>query len=376
MNILCIELWKLSGAPNGLATEIQEFNKHDRNIRIIVIASKNSSLRSIRHLCSYYEIDHIHSLTEITKSPVHNTLLYIKSLWFVAHICNKHRIQLIHCNHYQWSFYTNPISVLLGIPTIIHLKDTYVLSGALSRYMLTMNQRATYIAVSKYVKRLFVHSLKINPNKIALIFDAPNLSAHFNITKQRILSKYNRVDKTISMVCRAVPERNIELFIDMCFLLAKRYPNIRFVHYGKTENNQAYINRLTEKSRRLDMPDFSFVPYTTDRNIMKSRYADSFLTVMTGKRIACSNAILESLAYGTPVIALRSGGNQEIMSSQKDLIARSDARLFAGAAEKYLNNKNLYVQSSLDAATVISEKYSPEIQHRKLKNLYTRLIKG
>lgn len=381
INILFVEFCPISGSPAGLITQLEYMKKYyDYNFNCVVVGMPGSILdETCKRLdIQYYPIDSV-QLTNFSNEPLKTTVVYLLGIINLFKISVRHRIQLIHCYHYLWSIYVNPISFLLQIPVIIHLKDVFKLEPKISRILMKFNSKAIFIAVSKYVERLFTQYYKIKKDKTVMIYDGINPDIFSKISDNKIEKKYLSTHKKFVMMSRIVEERNIEIFIDLAGLLVKKHPNYRFYHYGfhkKFNYTNDYFLQLKKRVKELGLNNyFHFRNYANKSSQVAKILQSAFLSIVPAERFALPNTAIESMMCGTPTIAYNTGGNSEIISNQEMglLIDSNSALLYEYAVETYVNNKSKYMSASLVGSSYV-QKFSVSTQFKKIINLYYDIL--
>lgn len=380
-NILFIEFHPLSGSSTGLVSQIRYLhNNLPDKYNFVVVTSPNSIFRYYQKELNYilYERRAV-ELTDLCKLPLQTILTYFKIFVFVLFISIKHNIHLIHCYHYSWSIYANPVGYLLRKPVIIHLKDVWLLEPKFARILMKFNPHSSYIAVSKYVYNLFTKKYKIDALKTITIYDGIDGNIFKKIDQERIERKYNNSFKIIAMMSRLNRERDIEVFIDTAGLLIEKYPSLKFIHYGYSYaySDKEYYKFLDTRVKSLKLENcFYFKEYQVEQKKVAQILQNSFLTVVPARQFALPNVAIESMMCSVPVIAYNVGGNREIIKHNKNgiLIESNSSILFARNIERYLTNKRKYLHNSLMAAKNSRQIFSAEINFGKVDILYNKLI--
>ena len=292
--ILFVEFCPISGSSQGLLTEItylQSFHRDD--IDYIVVGPKKSIFlqASKKMRFPFYELDVFEPL-DIKRHPVRSFFWYIYILVSLLRIALIHHIDIIHCNHYMWSIYANPLGFILNKPVIIHLKDVWLLEPKVARILMKFNPKTHYIAVSQYVRRLFEDVYKIDKRNMVMIYDGIDGMIFSSSTEKERLSVLNDKRKTIVMMSRIVPERDIDIFIDIAALIHEKYPDILFHHYGysKDHSNRDYFNVLKTRVASLGLgASFRFHPYESHPEVVAKIFRKAFLSIVPGRQFALPN---------------------------------------------------------------------------------------
>lgn len=89
-----------------------------------------------------------------------------------------------------------------------------------------------------------------------------------------------------------------------------------------------------------------------------------------------SNALLEAMACGLPVIVTNVGGNPEVVRNNENgyLIPANDPYSICDALLQLISNKEKRKQFGTASKSIIAEKFSKEILYKKLGTIYKRML--
>jgi glycosyltransferase involved in cell wall biosynthesis len=102
------------------------------------------------------------------------------------------------------------------------------------------------------------------------------------------------------------------------------------------------------------------------------------IAALTSDSEGLSNAILEAMAAGLPVIATRVGGNVELVEDGRTglLFPAGSDEAFAASVAKLVKNPELRVQMGMEARTRALAKYQLGSVVGQFRNLYTSLLRA
>lgn len=179
--------------------------------------------------------------------------------------------------------------------------------------------------------------------------------------------------KEIVSVGRLDKNKNHEMMIRAFAELAQKYPEHRLVIYGEGEL-RAYLENLVKElglEKRISLP--GVIPDVADR-IQK---AEVFL--LTSYSEGVSNALIEALALGLPVIAtdVPSGGTQELIRDGENgiVIPAGDQKALEKALDRILSDPE-YAQELGRNAARIGEKLAPDRVNALWKSYFDSVIQG
>lgn len=180
-----------------------------------------------------------------------------------------------------------------------------------------------------------------------------------------------RREARIVAVGRLDANKNHEMMIRAFASLKDKYPEYTLTIYGEGELHQF----LDELARRLGAADRIFLPGLIPDVAGKIEKASLFL--ITSYSEGVSNALIEALASGLPVIAtdVPSGGTAELMKDGENglIIPVGDQHALEEAMDRILGDPAYADRLGREAAKV-QEKLAPERVNRLWKKLFDDII--
>jgi len=117
------------------------------------------------------------------------------------------------------------------------------------------------------------------------------------------------------------------------------------------------------------------VCFLGDRRDIPAILASLDLTVLSSDSESLSNAVIESMAVGVPVIATNVGANSELLTEDRGiLVPVGDENALALAMEHLLKQGNLRVQMGEAGRSFALENFTVEQMRRRYEDLYTKLL--
>lgn len=167
-----------------------------------------------------------------------------------------------------------------------------------------------------------------------------------------------------------------DIFLRAAAELLKSLPQCRFVVFGSSSDLQAtpytrYLAKLAEKlkvNKQLIWADYiDDVPA-----IMHSMDIMVHPTSMEGS----GRVVMEAMAAGTPVVAVRSGGVQELVQDGKTgyLVQPNEPTALAEATQRLLDNHDLRSEMGKRAKVYAKEHFSHENTAATIQNLYQSIL--
>ncbi|MFO7324015.1 MAG: glycosyltransferase family 4 protein [Chloroflexota bacterium] len=145
---------------------------------------------------------------------------------------------------------------------------------------------------------------------------------------------------TILCVARLVERKGIGDLIDAVDIVRRSYDNVRFVLVGRGDKE----NEFREKVRRLELDRWIEFRGVVAHTAMPATYNEADLFVLPSLNEGMSNAVLEAMASGLPVITTYTGGTAEMIRGNGIIIPKHSPDAIAEAVIELLNQPELRVQ--------------------------------
>jgi glycosyltransferase involved in cell wall biosynthesis len=117
------------------------------------------------------------------------------------------------------------------------------------------------------------------------------------------------------------------------------------------------------------------VSFLGDRQDIPAVLASVDVSVMPSSSESLSNAILESMAVGVPVVASRVGGNPELVTAGRGiLVVPDDDQALADAIERLLRDATMRATLGRNAKQFVQANFTLEHMRKRHEQLYTELL--
>ncbi len=178
-------------------------------------------------------------------------------------------------------------------------------------------------------------------------------------------------EKRVVSVGRLDANKNHAMMIRAFASLSERYPEYTLTIYGEGELRDS----LEKSVRELGLEERVFLPGRVSDVPEQIRKAALFLLVSYSEGL--SNALLEAMALGLPVIAtdVPSGGAAELIRDGENgiLIPTGDQAALEKAMERVLSDA-AFADRLGKAAAKLQEQYAPERVNAQWKNYFERIM--
>jgi glycosyltransferase involved in cell wall biosynthesis len=155
---------------------------------------------------------------------------------------------------------------------------------------------------------------------------------------------------------RIVPENRLEFLLDTFAIVSRRYKEASLTIVGDTRTGrQQYKEFLLSRIAELGLKGVHFVRATNDVTSQLKSFR-VFVTAFAGE--GCSNAVLESMAAGTPAVVTVSPSNQELIEDGVDGFVVSDPQEMAARIEILLKSREVADSISRAARNTVKQRFS------------------
>jgi glycosyltransferase involved in cell wall biosynthesis len=299
----------------------------------------------------------------------------------VGELLRRQRIGLTQSNYY--SFTLALASSAGGVPHIWrpggHVSwGSGIRSGRDARVALEMMDllSAMIVCNSAFVAAQFRSRLRtparVIPNGIAL---APTSAT--SSSRSRRLPAGGRF--RIGMVAHLTPQKRHGDFVRAAHRVAAKHDDVEFVIYGRpvsAPGSRVYASSMRHAARELSRNGrFTFSAFEpSDGNA----FPDLDVLVLPSVGESFSNALLEGMAAGLPVIAARSGGNPEIVvhGSTGLLVEPKRSRALADAMMALISNPLRMRSMGRAGRARIRKEFSLGVCVRRYQRAYTQVVAG
>ncbi len=206
------------------------------------------------------------------------------------------------------------------------------------------------IAVSDAVKNMIIEKQNASPEKIITIYNGVEMNRFFKKTDGVKLKEEFRIEPTAPVVGIIAGIRRIKghrYFIEAAASVLKEMPDVRFLIVGHIWETEVLGDNPITLVKELGIDDS--VIFTGKRSDIPEIFSLMNVSVLSSLSEGFSNAIIESMAAGKPVVATNVGGNREaIMNGETGLLVPpKDSNSLAEAILYLLKDKDLAQQMGL-----------------------------
>lgn len=301
---------------------------------------------------------------------------FLKIIKELRSVFIKEKPHIVHGSSYYPSVYSRIAAKLASVPVLISHEHTIFQKGRLKRQLIGhFISRFTdkHIAVSEEVKRHVVEWYRIPQEKVEVIYNGV-ATEYFNpkFPKEDSKKRLNIEPDTfiIGYVGRLDPEKGHRYLFEALNMLKDNFP-LKALMLGTGRREREAINQAKETGVAEIV---EFLGYRRDIPEILSAF-DVF--VLPSIQEGFSNALVEAMSMGCPVIATAISGNKEAIVDGVEgfLVPPRNPEAIASAIERLFKDKELRDSMYSSARKKVEEKFSLKKHIEQVENLYITLLK-
>ena len=273
----------------------------------------------------------------------------ITAFYALYSLVRKYRPDVIHTYDWMSSFYVLPLAKLMGLPLINgSIRNSFPAKGLRSRFQQVLLNAADYRVANSYAglesrglseqdaRSLVIHN-GFDFSRLDPVKRPPARGDEKERTPASARPPENR-KKVIGMVARFAPTKDQATLIAAAKKLSSRRNDVEFVLVGDGKRLEACRQMAggVESIRFLGQrQDVEQIVSGFDVGVLSTRHHEGI-----------SNAIMEYMALGKPVIATDAGGNRELVRDGETgfIVPPGDARAITAKIEYLLTYPNTAVR--------------------------------
>lgn len=279
-------------------------------------------------------------------------------------------IRLVQTFFESSDLWVGPIAKVLGNTGLIwSRRDMGILRDSKhhAAYRMMANLPDAVLAVSEEVRKYSINVDKIDPKRVETLYNGLDLGDWLTAARR---PSPTPVIKTVGNVRRV---KGHDVLLKAAALVAQKYPDARFSIGGGILEPEFY-RELQELVRAFGLESrFTLEGSVSD---LQSYLADATLFVLPSRSEGFSNAIVEAMAAGLPVIATNVGGNAEAVGDGVTgrIVPPEDAEALASAICQMLDRPEHARAMGEAGRKRVQERFTTEAMMRQLVATYQRVL--
>jgi glycosyltransferase involved in cell wall biosynthesis len=283
---------------------------------------------------------------------------------------------ILHGYLYAAYVYGGLAARLSGVPLVIASRR--VLGLFKERYFFyqpleNLVNRFTDLVIvnSEAVRRDILHRERLDPRKIRLIYNGVDLDRYVtpSETGLRVRAELGVLAAAplVGIIANLIPYKGHRDFLQSAAIVAAEFPQAHFLVVGRDDGIGAELRRLAG-----ELGLFGRVLFTGPRRDIPQILSALDVQVLASHQEAFSNAILEGMAAGKPLVVTDVGGNPEAVLDGETgfVVPPHDPQALADAVLRLLRDEKVRLRLGEAGQRRVREFFSVESMVQKTERIY------
>ena len=300
------------------------------------------------------------------------TKLGLGVLWHIFKYLQEIKPQIVHTHLFAGDTWGRIAAILARVPIIITTEHNLNLneSWLKKKIKLVLSWFTdNIIAVSRGVKDYSVEIEKINPKKIAIIYNGIDLKK-FSFRGYKPIELDKKINAVV--IARLEEQKGHKYLLDAMPKICPKYPNfiLNIIGIG------SLMIDLKNQVERLGINNK--VVFWEQQLEIEKILSQMDLFILPSVWEGLGIVILEAQAVGVPVLAAEVGGIKEIVINKQTglLFPAKNSEAIFNSVDLLISNPEIAKNLITNAQKQVTERFSLEQMVNDYQNLYIELIKG
>jgi glycosyltransferase involved in cell wall biosynthesis len=286
----------------------------------------------------------------------------------------EHDIDLVHAFLFGMNFYGTLAGKLTRRPAIVSLRSTHYDFAKRHRvwcWKLMRRWSSAIVAVSHDAAQTLSQAAGVPLREITVIHNGVELS-RFSAAPVATRPPELPPPPLIATVGRVCEIKGQEYLIRALPQVERLAGRASVAIFG--ENTEPTFSRLQRLAAELDLSDRVYFAGLRDDIAELLPWVDVFALPSLSEGL--SNALLEAMAAGRPIVATNVGGNPELIRDAENglLVPAADPEALAGAAVRLIKDRSLAAKLGAASRKTAHEAFSTEAMVRRHEQVYERVL--
>lgn len=270
----------------------------------------------------------------------------------VARSARRLDAELIHANSIRAGIVATLASRMTGVPTVVHIRDSFPPGRVTDRIRRLIGQGARMI-IANSNSTASAFALDGTSAEVRVIYSPVDLRRfrpdRLDRAGVRARLGLDSADRALGVIGYIAELKGQETALDALALVRERHPEAKLLVVGEPKfaqratryDNTGYLEHLHSKVRELGLG--TAVEFTGERDDIPEILSSLDVVLVPSWEEGMGRVAAEAMAMGTPVAATRVGGLAEIIEDGRTglLVPPRDARGLADAVNRLLESPEL-----------------------------------
>jgi glycosyltransferase involved in cell wall biosynthesis len=303
----------------------------------------------------------------------------LKMAFRLRKVIREENVSVVHTFFETSDLWAAPIAKLSGVPVIVSSRrDMGILRARKHHFAYSWVNKIFHrvLAVSEEVRFYGIGHDRLPPSQIETLYngvDLAELDAKALEFDERVflgLAPQTPVICTLSNIRRV---KGIDILLRTASIVCRQVPDARFLIVGRVLESKT-MEELESLVKELNL----------GHNVHFLGARENPYPVLRASNVFClpsrsegfSNALIEAMGCGLPVVATRVGGNPEAVreGEQGFLVASEDAEAMARQILLLLRHPEVALRMGREARATVEARFSMEGMMKRLTSLYSELL--
>lgn len=306
-----------------------------------------------------------------------------RGLLRLARHMREHHIDIVHAHMYRSSVPATIAARLARVPVVVsqvHNVATWETRRQLWLDRALCRWRTAMVAVSESVRRDVIATLRIGAERVRVIYNGVDLAA-FGATGGSRAAKRAELglqpeDIAIVYHGRLVAQKNPEALLRIAVQIAMMRKGVRVIVVGDGPCREDLERRAREAGACGGSGETVRMLFLGQRTDIPEILQACDIAVLPSFKEGFSNAVIEALAAGLPVVATDVGGNAEAVEHGRSgwIVPPGNEGALLSAVESLVDDPDERARMGA-AAALRAERFSLDRMVGDVENLYTDLAR-
>lgn len=287
----------------------------------------------------------------------------------IVNLVRKERIHLIHSNSSKCALYGSIAAKIINIPHIWHVRVSKK-EKLLDKSLATLTTRI--IVVSNFVNQRFNW---LSNRKISLVYNGVDTHKFKPENHENSIRKEFKIPQSTLLtgtVGQLLPYKGHKFLISAIKEVIQKKQDIRFLIVGN-ERKPGYKRELLNQVKDLKLQNW--IIFKEFRRDMSEIFNALDLFVFPSIKEHFGRVLIEAMACGKPVIAIKTGGVPEIVDEETGiLVPPMDSGAIADAILYMIKNRDEAKLMGINARKRVKKLFSLEKHARRIERIYKKLL--
>jgi len=278
-------------------------------------------------------------------------------------------ISLVHCNSTTAQLFVGDVPLRRGVPCVWHVRDLRPLDTLQRR----LERNATKVVA---VSRAVAESLR--SEKTVVVHngvDVAKFCPHVSGAALRAELEIDHEAFVIGTAAQWVPWKRLDVFLAAAEAMAAAHPRCRFLVAGEDLFRQHPRLSADLRQAAATPPLRGKLHLLGHRADMPQVMAALDVFVLPSEREPFGRVLIEAMAAGRPVVAVRGGGPDDIVTPECGVLLDSaDASALAAALERMIEHPELRARMARAARARTEAHFSTQRTAATIESIYEELL--